>query len=343
MPVLHSLRARVRALGPGRADALLAMLFLIEAEAEVVFFVAGEPHAGLAALCMVPVAAGLALRRRRPLEALVLAMIGLTAIQPLGRGVGDNTFSLFFAVLFLLFSTGIHTEGRRLVAAAAVAVVGLTLQSALDDYPSTLLDYVFGGMIVGVGPMLLGSIIRNRSRLNATLREKADRLRRERTEQAERAAARERARIAGELHDVVTHAMSAMVVQAGGARRLADRNPDRAREAFAAVESTGREALAEIRRLLGVLRREDEAIALAPQPSLRHLAALVQRTRSAGLPVELTVDGEARTLPPGVDLTAYRLVQEALGGALEQGAAGHATVVVRYGRDAVDVEVTDDG
>ena len=156
--------------------------------------------------------------------------------------------------------------------------------------------------------------------LNERLRLKADTLRRERDAQAERAAASERTRIAGELHDVVAHAMSAMVVQAAGARRLAQKDPDRAREAFGTVEQTGREALTEIRRLLGVLRRDDEEIALAPQPSLRHLAALVQRSRAAGLPVELEVEGDERPLPAGVDLTAYRLVQEALNGALEQGA-----------------------
>jgi signal transduction histidine kinase len=109
------------------------------------------------------------------------------------------------------------------------------------------------------------------------------------------------------------------------------------------VETTGREALTEIRRMLGVLRHQDEPIALAPQPSLRHLGALVERTRAAGLPVELTVEGGARELPAGVDLTAYRLVQEALGGAIEQGAAGRAQVSVRYDADAVQVEVCDDG
>src|SRR4051794_16877697 len=189
MALLRSLRARVRALGPRRVDALIALVFLVEAELEVALFVAGEPHAGLAALCMLPVAAGLALRRRAPLEALILAMVGLTAIQTLGRPVADNLFGIIFAVLFLLFSSGLHLEGRRLVAAGAVAVTGLTLQSALDDYPSTVLDYAFGGTIIGCGPILLGSVIRHRSRLNATLREKAARLRRERAEQAELAAA----------------------------------------------------------------------------------------------------------------------------------------------------------
>jgi signal transduction histidine kinase len=134
-----------------------------------------------------------------------------------------------------------------------------------------------------------------------------------------------------------------MVVQAGGARRLADRDPAQAAAAFAAVETTGRDALTEIRTLLGVLRREDEEIALAPQPSLRHVGSLVARTRAAGLPTELEIDGEARQLPAGIDLTAYRVVQEALRGAAEQGAAGAARVRLRYAGDHVELRVDDDG
>ncbi len=142
---------------------------------------------------------------------------------------------------------------------------------------------------------------------------------------------------------MVAHALSAMVVQAAGARRLAERDPARAADAFQAVESSGREALTEIRRLLGVLRRDDEELALAPQPSLRHVGSLVRKIQAAGLPVELGIEGEARELPIGVDLTAYRVVQEALGGALEHGHAGRARVLVRYGADHVELEVDDDG
>ena len=164
---------------------------------------------------------------------------------------------------------------------AGVAAVALnSVGTALDGYPNSVIDFVVGGAVIGFGPLLLGRVIRHRAELNQALRDKAERLRRERTEQAERAAAEERTRIAGELHDVVAHAMSAMVVQAAGARRLAAKDPARARDAFGTAEQTGREALTDIRRLLGVLRRDDEGIALAPQPSLRHLGALVQRTRA---------------------------------------------------------------
>ena len=194
-----------------------------------------------------------------------------------------------------------------------------------------------------MAPVLIGRVIRSRAQLNQALREKAERLEHERADRAAVAALEERTRIAGELHDVVAHALSAMVVQASGARRLAERDPARAADAFKTVETSGREALTEIRRLLGVLRREDEEIALAPQPSLRHVGSLVRRLEAAGLPVELGVEGEARELPIGVDLTAYRVVQEALGGALEHGHAGRARVRLRYGADQVELEVADDG
>ena len=194
-----------------------------------------------------------------------------------------------------------------------------------------------------VAPVLIGRVIRSRARLNQALREKAERLEHERADRAAAAALEERTRIAGELHDVVAHALSAMVVQASGARRLAERDPARAADAFKAVETSGREALTEIRRLLGVLRREDEEIALAPQPSLRHVGSLVRKIEAAGLPVELAVEGDEHDLPIGIDLTAYRVVQEALGGALEHGHAGRARVKLRYGPDQVELEVADDG
>ncbi len=194
-----------------------------------------------------------------------------------------------------------------------------------------------------MAPVVIGRVIRSRARLNEALREKTARLEDERAHRAEAAAVEERSRIAGELHDVVAHALSAMVVQASGARRLAERDPQRAADAFQAVETSGREALTEIRRLLGVLRRDDEELALAPQPSLRHVSSLVKRLEAAGLPVEVGIEGEQRDLPIGIDLTAYRVVQEALGGALEHGHAGHAEVKLRYGADHVELVVADDG
>jgi len=344
MQLLRAVGERARSLGSARFDALIALVFLAEGLLEAALLYRDAPYAWVGVLSTVAIAIGLAVRRRAPLVALVLAALAFLAFQPLGREVNDNVYAPFFAVLFLLFSFGLHERrGRVLLGGFGFMFASNCVSLAVDAYTTTAIDLIIGGLVIAGGPILLGRVIANRSRLNAALAAKAEQLRRDRTAQAEQAAAEERARIANELHDVVAHAMSAMVVQAGGARRLAGRDPERARAAFAAVEDTGREALTEIRRLLGVLRHQDDEIALAPQPSLRHLAALVERVRAAGLPVRLEVDGEQRSLPPGVDLTAYRLVQEALDGALTQGAAGSADVVVRYRPDGLDVEVLDDG
>ena len=344
MQPLRAIRGWAGQLGPGRVDALIGVAFALEGLFEATVFYADARYAWVGLLSTATIALGLALRRRSPIVALLFAGVGFLSFQPLGREVNDNVYLPFFAVLFVLFSFGQHeARGRVVLAGFAAMFVTNATSLMIVAYPNTVVDLFVGGLVVAGGPILLGRVISNRSRLNATLAAKAERLRRDRTAQAEQAAAEERARIANELHDVVAHAMSAMVVQAGGARRLAGKDPERARAAFGAVEDTGREALTEIRRLLGVLRHQDDEIALAPQPSLRHLAALVARVRAAGLPVRLEVDGEERPLPPGVDLTAYRLVQEALDGALTQGAGGSADVVVRYRPDGIDVEVFDDG
>jgi signal transduction histidine kinase len=173
--------------------------------------------------------------------------------------------------------------------------------------------------------------------------ERAARLEREREEQARAAVAEEQARIARELHDVVGHSVSVMTVQASAVRRLLRPDQEREREALLVVEQAGREALAEMRRLVGVLRRPEEAPALAPQPSLQHLDRLIAQARESGLPVDLRIEGEATELPAGVDLTAYRLVQEGLTNAMKHARATRAEVVVRYGDGAVELLVSDDG
>jgi signal transduction histidine kinase len=173
--------------------------------------------------------------------------------------------------------------------------------------------------------------------------ERAARLEREREDRARAAVAEERARIARELHDVVGHSVSVMTVQASGVRRLLLPEQEREREALLIVEQTGREALAEMRRLVDVLRRPEEAPALAPQPSLQHLDKLVDQVRESGLNVELKVEGDVAKLPASVDLAAYRLVQEGLTNTLKHAQAHRAEVLVRYGNGEVEVVVADDG
>ena len=153
----------------------------------------------------------------------------------------------------------------------------------------------------------------------------------------------ERARIARELHDVVGHSVSVMTVQASAARRLLRPHQEKEREALLVVEQTGREALAEMRRVVGVLRRPEEAPALAPQPSLEQIERLVEQTRDAGLPVDLRIEGEPVPLPAGLDLTAYRLVQEGLTNTLKHAGAATASVRIHFGPGRLELEVADDG
>ena len=344
MQPIRSLIARLRALPEWRADALLAAVLLAEGIAELFLFaqVDGSRLAAAAGVLGV-MAAGLAVRRRLPLPALLLVLGLQPVLHSLGPKLAEHIAGPFFWVLLAGYSLGAHAEGRRLWAGVVVACVAVTLSTVVEPYEDDFTAYLSSVCLLAIGPILFGQALRNRTRLNQALHAKADRAERERSAAADAAALAERTRIAGELHDVVAHALSAMTVQASAARRMAERDPERAEAAFATVEGTGREALMELRRLLGVLRREDEDLGLAPQPSLAHITSLVQRARAAGLQVDLRVDGEPVALPAGVDLTAYRLIQEALRRAQDSGGAGSASVGVDYGPGEVRIEVADDG
>jgi signal transduction histidine kinase len=343
-PPMRALLERIRGLDPRRADAFLAAVFLVEAAVELA--VALPPHPPdvvLVALALVVMGAAIALRRRLPLTSSLVSWSVFLLVNALPGAYNDHLVSVFFVMIFLSWSVGRHADDQRALSSVLAGTVLVVAASALDNYDDSLANVLSTTAFTVWAPVLIGRFMRHRAQLHDTLRAKAASLEAERAERARAAASDERTRIAGELHDVVAHALSAMVVQAGGARRLAERNPAQAATAFGAVETTGREALTEIRTLLGFLRREDEEIALAPQPSLRHVASLVARARAAGLPTELAIEGEARELPAGIDLTAYRVVQEALRGAADQGAAGAATVRVRYAGDHVELRVEDDG
>jgi signal transduction histidine kinase len=339
-----TLPARVRAMPPYRLDALIGAAVAVGISAEITFLT-DLRGARLALALGLACALGLAvaLRRRAPLAAVPLVTGGLVAGNLIGRELTDNVALPFLVLILVTYSAGAALDGARLATAfvtgAAFIVVNVLADPETDDVAGLALTVTF---MVGA-PMLFGHLLRNRARLNQALRDKAVRAEQERAAQAEAAAIEERTRIAGELHDVVAHALSAMTVQAGAARRLAEAEPARAASAFAAVEHTGRDALTELRRLLGVLRKEDEELALAPQPSLAHVEGLVQRATTAGLPAALTVAGLARSLPAGVDLTAYRVIQEALGRARDGGGARRADVTVTYGTDDIAVEIRDDG
>jgi signal transduction histidine kinase len=216
-----------------------------------------------------------------------------------------------------------------------VVVVVMTLPRADAD----VVDAAFVSLSLA-GAWVLGDRARVQRALAAELQERAVRLERERAEDARRAVASERARIARELHDVVAHHVSMMVVQAEAGPVAAERDPARAAGAFEAIAATGRQALVEMRRLLGVLRGDgDQAPSLAPQPGLAEVPSLVEQVGRAGLRVELVVEGAQEPLPAGVDLSAYRIVQEALTNAVKHAGPGRARVLVRYGEDALRLQV----
>lgn len=197
--------------------------------------------------------------------------------------------------------------------------------------------------MVAVLPWTVGRILRERGARERAQRERAERLDGER-ELRERAAAQaERTRIARELHDVIAHSVSVMVIQAAGARTVMDSEPERAEASLRSVERAGRDALAEMRRLLGVLESGSDRRTLAPQPGLAAIEELVVRTRAAGLATDLRVEGEPAIVSPALDLSAYRIVQEALTNAIKHAGPARAAVRLRWARDALELEVSDDG
>jgi signal transduction histidine kinase len=197
---------------------------------------------------------------------------------------------------------------------------------------------------------LLGTWSRERREYLGIVEQRAQLAEREREAQAERAVADERARIAREMHDVVAHHVSVIVIQAGAALRSIAGRPDQARDALVAIDENGRRALADMRRMVGVLGRgesgspsEDRADALAPMPGMDRLGELIEQVRAAGMPVELSVAGDPRPLDPGVELAAYRIIQEALTNSLKHARGGCTRVNLRYEPAALEVAVQDDG
>jgi signal transduction histidine kinase len=285
-------------------------------------------------------------RRRAP--RVVLAVTGLAVLAHLVIGYLPTWAE--FGSLIALYTVAAHCPWRQSVVAAALVAVGLAVYAVIvaRRYPAPF-DERLQTWAVSYAQFaaawFLGTVQRRRLDYTAKLEALNAQLASEQELRARWAVAAERGRIARELHDVVAHSVSVMVVQAGAARRTLAASPGQAATALDQIESTGRQALVELRRLLGLLRsgdRDDEA-ALAPQPSLARLETLAAAAREAGLPVEVAVEGEPRPLPAGVDLSAYRIVQEALTNSLKHAGPARASVRVRYGREVLEVQVEDDG
>jgi signal transduction histidine kinase len=290
------------------------------------------------------VSVGLALRLRHPLLALTLAMLpfGLHGIVDhyVGKG-GPNLFEVFLSQVFIVYSTAANTSGRRTYAGAAI-VVALQLLGYGPTMPGSF-DQASGEWVFYAIAWALGKTLRHRALRGDRLEARTAELEAQREGQIQAAITDERARIARELHDIVAHSVSMMVLQAGAARQALDRQPDKAREPLLSVEATGRAAMSELRRLVAMLRQPEDEDQLAPQPSLRHINRLVAQMRDAGLVIDLDESCRQDGIPPGVDLSAYRIAQEALTNVLKHASAAHVGLKVRCDGTAVEVTVEDDG
>ena len=332
---------RLRAIPPRVVDGALCAFFLALAVIDVASgALDGRAPAGTAMALGLLVALPAA-RRARPLGS-AFAWSGIVVCMWLFLEPPYQLQTPFLGIFVYPFNAAVRATGRRALLGLApdwIAVSAVALSS--EDFIWG--DIFFPGMF-GMLFWLGGRAVADRNRLTEELHEEAVRAGEEREAAAARATADERRRIAREMHDVVAHSVSMMVVQAGGARRILARDPERAAEAAGLIETTGRAALAEMRHLLGVLHADDDhGAGFAPQPGLAGAEALAERVRAAGVPVTLEVRGDRPELPTGLDLAAYRVLQEALTNVLKHGGGGACDVVVDYRPGAVELRVTDRG
>ena len=317
---------------PIRVDRTVALATTIGVEAEV-WLGNGAQSQRLAIALLAPlVTLPIAVRRSWPFQVALL----VTAVDALVTGIwGPPSIVSWFVVwAFALYGLAVWTDTRAFAAGtlfyvATAAVSGIVGPLATED----ALTFTLVSLLV---LLLVRRVVRDRE-LRAGLLEREQELR------AREAVVEERARIARELHDMVAHSVSMIVLQAGAERRALPEEAGSTRDVLTTIEDVGRQALVEMRRLLGMLRTEHADPALAPQPSLATLDVLVEQVREAGLPVEVDIHGDARPLPGGIELSAYRIVQEALTNALKHAGDAQARVELRYGAESLEIEVTDDG
>jgi signal transduction histidine kinase len=326
-------RAGISRLDVGIAAAVVAAM-------EVEVFAEALAPRGAAAAAFAVMGGVLVLRRAAPVVVLAVGFGAYLAGTAAGVPLHTPVTPVFFIVL-VMYAVGMREPLPRAVASlvcalALIAAAMVVARGNGEPYDGTDIPWV---TLLASTPWFVGRAMRGRLDESAVLERRAQRLERERVE----AVAAERARIARELHDMVAHSVSVMVVQAGAAERVLERDPAAAAEPLRSVQDTGRQALVEMSRLVGLLRDGGHELGLAPQPGIGELDALLGQVREAGLPVSLEIEGERRPLPPGIDLSAYRVVQEALTNTLKHAGDAHARVSLRYRPDVLEVEVTDDG
>ena len=318
-------------------DVALATVLVVAAQVELWLSGHGTPF--LAAVAVAGTAP-LALRRRFPLAVVVVVMSAVVALT-----LADTDFFSYAQLLGMLVATytvAVRATTARAWSGLAVAVIAGVANSVGTADPVEPGDIVFP-LVLLAGPWLAGRALRLWRDRTAQLQRLTEELAHEREERAVLAVAAERARIARELHDVLTQSMNVIVINAEGAQEALDHDPALAHRPLAKIQETGRAALRETRRMLGMLRAPEEPDQLGPLPGIADLAELVEGVGSAGPAVRLRIEGEARPLPPALELSAYRIVQQALTNTLTHARAGRVDVVVRHAPDSLEIDVVDDG
>lgn len=322
-------------------DVLIAAVFTAAAESDIWVRGTVEGPRLTNAVLLAFVGPPLVFRRRWP---SVAALTIAAAITLQGSVVGHPPSGfLYWSILIVSYSLGANAPAsRRPLAALAALVAAYAYLTVLWTSSGSINATAIPWMLAAGLPWLLGQYMRRRRAQSAALAE-ADRRERERDRQRLVALEHERGRMARELHDLLAHSVSLMGVQAGAAEEVLGREPERARPLLRSIQQTSRDSVAELRRLLGMLRAQELEPELAPQPGLDQLDSLVARMREAGLPVELHVIGGPQPLPAGVELTAYRVVQEALTNAMKHARPSRVEVVVSLGAARLDITVENDG
>jgi len=329
------------------ADVMFALLVGVVSVAEAL-----EPDSNATAIgadtfayiTIVIAAASLIVRRHVPLT--VFTIISVTLGLFYLRGGGD-----FLSLLGLsaFYAVATHANNRRrawiAILFGAVTLFGIAVVTVLDQPDGYSIDGAASMAASIVGTTAIGLFVRNRQRMIAETEHRATAAEADRQASTARAVAEERGRIAREMHDVVAHGMSVIAVQAAAAQEIVHDDPDKAAEVLGRIENVGRQSLNEMRRMLGVLRNGDDSSAsLAPQPSLTDVRGAVEQSVEAGVATELFITGDARELSPGIELTGFRIVQEALTNVLKHaGATATATVTIEFRADEVAIDISDDG
>ena len=275
-------------------------------------------------------------RRVAPLAVVIATMVVLV-VQRLLFGEIWDVGSTLAVPLVVVFAAGAYAPLVRSIVGLVLICVTMSISDIGDGS-----DFAFITLLC-TAMWIAGRAMRRQRELVAQVRDQARQLEAAQAERELFAIADERSRIARELHDVIAHSVSTIVVQAEAGQAMVNREPERAVASFEAIQDTGRKALDELRTMLGVLRPDGSRPSKGPQPGLGTLETLLESARTAGLPVDLTVEGEPRELPAGVDLSAYRVVQEALTNTRKHSAATRARVDLRYLRGAIEVSVSDNG